>query len=67
MKRILVRGATSIITHIFVQDSASTTGAGKAGLTSASAGLPSKERRCASRASTIARLTSSPVDSPRRR
>src|SRR5438105_6471805 len=39
MKRILVRGATSIITHIFVQDSASTTGAGKAGLTSASAGL----------------------------
>lgn len=39
MKEVIERGATSQITHVFIQDSASTTGAGKTGLTFNSAGL----------------------------
>lgn len=39
MKEILRRGATSNILRVFLQDSASTTGAGKTALTSASSGL----------------------------
>jgi hypothetical protein len=39
MKEILKRGATSNILRVFLQDSTSTTGAGKTGLTSGSAGL----------------------------
>lgn len=39
MKEILKRGATSNILRVFLQDSASTTGAGKTGLTTASGGL----------------------------
>lgn len=38
-KEILKRGATSNILRVFLQDSASTTGAGKTALTSASSGL----------------------------
>jgi len=38
-KKILKRGATSNILRVFLQDSASTTGAGKTALTSASSGL----------------------------
>jgi hypothetical protein len=39
MKEILKRGATSNILRVFLQDSTSTTGAGKTGLSSGSAGL----------------------------
>lgn len=39
MKEIIERGATSQIVHVFIPDSASTTGGGKTGLTEASAGL----------------------------
>lgn len=39
MKEIVKRGATSNITRVFLQDSASTTGAGKTALTSTSSGL----------------------------
>lgn len=39
MKEIIKRGATSNILRVFLQDSASTTGAGKTALTSASSGL----------------------------
>jgi len=39
MKEILKRGATSNILRVFLQDSASTTGAGKTALTSSSSGL----------------------------
>jgi hypothetical protein len=39
MKEILKRGATSNIIRVFLQDSTSTTGAGKTGLTNTSSGL----------------------------
>lgn len=56
------RGATSQILDLFIQDSASTTGAGKTGLTSASAGLVVSVKRELAAAYTVYAQASSNIE-----
>lgn len=58
MKRKLTAGQTSVSLPIFIQDTASTTGGGLSGLTSATSGLVAEYRRRGSSAWTAITLTS---------